>query len=322
MVKLKPRQVRAMSMTVNYGLKKKKLEAQREASKDLKALTEWLRGLDTRFEKRDDGGIYFVDRIRISSVRGIDTHTSKYSVPSGVDKMYYDLRDLYLWPDMKKDIAEHVSKCLTCSKIKAEHQKPSGLLQQPEIHEWKWEKITMDLVTRLPRSSSEYDGIWVIVDRLTKFAHFLAIREDFKMEKLARIYINGIVARHRALGTRLDMSTAYHPQTDGQSERTIQTLENMLRACVMDFGGSWDTYLPLVKFSNNNSYRKSIKCAPFEALYGRTDLAKITKKWLKPDKNEHEIVKSAQKPDPKIFLCSRSQVKSKLQTQGAHSANC
>ncbi|GKC67137.1 putative reverse transcriptase domain-containing protein, partial [Tanacetum coccineum] len=162
-------------------------------------------------------------------------------------------------------------RCLTCSKIKAEHQKPSGLLQQPEIPEWKWEKLAMDFITKLPKSSSGYDTIWVIVDRLTKSAHFLPIREDYKTEKLAKIYVNEIVARHgvpvsiisnrngrftshlwqalqEALATRLDMSTAYHPQTDGQSERTIQTLEDMLRACVMDFGGSWDTHLLLTDF--------------------------------------------------------------------------
>ncbi|GJT09768.1 putative reverse transcriptase domain-containing protein [Tanacetum coccineum] len=97
----------------------------------------------------------------------------------------------------------------------------------------------MDLVLNLPRSSTGYDAIWVVVDRLTKSAHFLPIREDYKTEKLARIYINEI----KALGTKLDMSTAYHPETDGQSERTIQTLEDMLRVCVMDFGGSWDTHL-------------------------------------------------------------------------------
>ncbi|GJT49757.1 putative reverse transcriptase domain-containing protein [Tanacetum coccineum] len=195
------------------------------------------------------------------------TKTSKYSVHPGADKMYYNLRDLYWWPGMKRNIVEYVSKCLTCSKIKAKHQKPSGLLQQPEILEWKWEKITMD-------------------------SHFLPIREDYKTEKLVRIYINEIVARHgvlvsiildrdgrfashlwqalqKALGTKLNMSTAYHPNTDGQSKRTIQTLEDMLRTCVMDFGGSWDTHLPLVEFSYNNSYHKSIKCALFEALYGR-----------------------------------------------------
>ncbi|GJY31055.1 putative reverse transcriptase domain-containing protein [Tanacetum coccineum] len=137
-----------------------------------------------------------------------------------------------------------------------------------EIPEWKWEKITKNFVIKLPKSSSGHDTIWVIVDRLTKSAHFLPIREDYKTEKLANIYTNDIVARH-ALGTRLDMSTAYHPQTDGQSERTIQTLEDMLRACVMDFSGSWDTHLPLIEFSYNNSYHTSIKCAPFEAPYGQ-----------------------------------------------------
>nr|GEW65813.1 reverse transcriptase domain-containing protein [Tanacetum cinerariifolium] len=174
--------------------------------------------------------------------------------------------------------------------IKAKHQEPSGLLQQSEIPEWKWEKITIDLVTKFPKSSNGYDAIWVIMDRLTKSA---PIREDNKTEKLARIYINEIIARHgvpvsiisdrdgqfvshlwqalqKALGTRLNMSTASHPKTDGESERTIQILEDMLRACVMDLGGSWDTHLSLVKFSYNNSYHKSIKCIPFEALYGQS----------------------------------------------------
>ncbi|GJU02947.1 putative reverse transcriptase domain-containing protein [Tanacetum coccineum] len=158
--RLKPRRVRAMSITIHSRLKTKILEAQGEASKDLKAPTEWLRGLETHFERRDDGGIYFFDRIWIPSVGGVrklimdEAHTSRYSIHPGADKMYHDLRDLYWWPGMKRDIAEYVSKCLTCSKIKAEHQKPSGLLQQPEIPEWKWEKITMDLVTKFPRSSS------------------------------------------------------------------------------------------------------------------------------------------------------------------------
>ncbi|GJR68539.1 putative reverse transcriptase domain-containing protein [Tanacetum coccineum] len=296
--RLKPRRVRAMSMTIQSGLKAKILEAQREAAKDFKAPAAWLRGLDAQFEIQNDEVIYFVGRIWIPLVGEIrklimdEAHTTQYSVHPGADKMYYDLRDLYWWPGMKRDITDYVSKCLTCSKIKAEHQKPSGLLQQPEILELKWEKLSMDLITGLPRSSSGYDAIWVNVDRLSKSAHFLPIREDYKSDKLARIYFNEIVARHgvpvsiildrdgrfashlwqslqKALGTRLDMSTAYHPQTDGQSERTIQTLEDMLRACVMDFEGSWETHLPLIEFSYNNSYHKSIKCAPFEALYGR-----------------------------------------------------
>ncbi|GJV61813.1 putative reverse transcriptase domain-containing protein [Tanacetum coccineum] len=201
--RLKPRRVRAMSITIHSGLKTKILEAQKaKPSKDLKAPTEWLRGLETHFEQRDDGEIYFFDRIWIPSVGGVrklimdEAHTSRYSVHPGADKMYYDLRDLYWWPGMKRDIAEYVSRCLTCSKIKAEHQKPSGFLQQPEIPEWKWEKITMDFVTKLPKSSSGHDTIWVVVDRLTKSAHFLPIREDYKTEKLAKIYTNEIVARH------------------------------------------------------------------------------------------------------------------------------
>ncbi|GJZ28563.1 reverse transcriptase domain-containing protein [Tanacetum coccineum] len=234
---------------------------------------------------------------------------SKYSVHPGADKMYHDLRDMYWWPGMKRDIATYVSKCLTCSKVKAEHQRPSGLLQQLEIPEWKWDKITMDFITKLPRSKSGHDTIWVIVDRLTKSAHFLAIREDYSTEKLAKIYIDEIVARHgvpvsiisdrdgrftsrcwqtvqKALGTRLDMSTAYHPQTDGQSERTIQTLEDMLRACVIDFGGSWDVHLPLAEFSYNNSYHSSIRCAPFEALYGRKFV--LIKEKLKAARNRQK----------------------------------
>ncbi|GJS35811.1 putative reverse transcriptase domain-containing protein [Tanacetum coccineum] len=120
-----------------------------------------------------------------------------YSVYPGADKMYYDLRDLYWCPGMKRDIAEYVSRCLTCFKIKPVHQKTLRIFfKQPEIPEWKWEKITMDFVTKLPKSSSGHDTIWVVVDRLTKSAHFLPIREDYKTEKLAKIYTNEIVARH------------------------------------------------------------------------------------------------------------------------------
>ncbi|GJQ90309.1 putative reverse transcriptase domain-containing protein [Tanacetum coccineum] len=219
-------------------------------------------------------------------------HKSKYSIHPGSDKMYQDMKKLYWWPNMKADISTYVSKCLTCAKVKAEHQRPSGLLVQPKIPQWKWDNITMDFVTKLHKSSQGYDTIWVIVDRLTKSAIFVPMRETDPMEKLARMYLKEVVTRHgipvsiicerdprfasnswrslqKALGTSLDMSTAYHPQTDGQSERTIQTLEDVLRACVIDFGNGWVKHLPLVEFSYNNSYHASIKAAPFEALYGR-----------------------------------------------------
>nr|GFA98907.1 putative reverse transcriptase domain-containing protein [Tanacetum cinerariifolium] len=193
-----------------------------------------------------------------------ESHKSKYSVHPNFDKMYKDMKLLYWWPNMKADIATYVSKCLTCLKVKAKHQKPSGLLVQPEIPQCKWENITMDFVTKLPKAQSGNDTIWVVVDRLAKSAHFLPMKETDPMDKLARLYL-----KEKAMGTRLDMSMAYHPETDGQSERTIQTLEDMLHACVIDFGNGWERHLPLVEFSYNNSYHASIKAAPFEALYGR-----------------------------------------------------
>ncbi|KAJ9553287.1 hypothetical protein OSB04_017332 [Centaurea solstitialis] len=181
------------------------------------------------------------------------------------------------WLGMKRDMARYVEKkCLTCLRVKAEHQRPHGKLQPLEIPVWKWEHITMDLITKLPRTPRNVDAIWVIVDRLTKSAHFIAINESSWSEKLADIYVKEVVARHEVpvtvisdrdvrftsqfwrrfhedMGTKQQFSTAFHHQTDGQSERTIQTLEDMLRACVLDFGGSWDTYLPLAEFSYNNS---------------------------------------------------------------------
>ena len=106
-----------------------------------------------------------------------EAHKSKYSIHPGSDKMYKDLKIHYWWLGMKKEIALYVSKCLTCSRVKAEYQKPSGYLQQPKIPEWKWDQITMDFVTKLPRASGGHDAIWVIVDRLTKSAHFLPIKK-------------------------------------------------------------------------------------------------------------------------------------------------
>nr|GEV61871.1 putative reverse transcriptase domain-containing protein [Tanacetum cinerariifolium] len=128
--------------------------------------------------------------------------------------------------------------------------------------------ITMDFITKLPKSSQGYDTIWVIIDRLTKSAIFVPMREIDPMEKLARMYLKER-SLQKDLGIGLDMSTAYHPQTDGQSERTIQTLEDMLCARVIDFEKGWVNHLSLVEFSYNKSYHASIKAAPFEAPYGR-----------------------------------------------------
>ncbi|GJY79898.1 putative reverse transcriptase domain-containing protein [Tanacetum coccineum] len=208
--------------------------------------------------------------------------------------MYQDLMKLYWWPNIKAEIVTYVSKCLTCAKAKADCQKPFGLLVQPVIPVWKWENITMDFVTKLLKTSTGQDTIWVIVDRLIKSAHFLPIKETDSMEKLTRQYLKKVVSRHgvpvsiisnrdskftshfwkslnEALGTQLDMSTAYHPKTDGQSERTIQTLEDMLRACVVDFGKGWDRHLSLEEFSYNKSYHTNAQLTCPEIVHETTE---------------------------------------------------
>nr|GEU95257.1 reverse transcriptase domain-containing protein [Tanacetum cinerariifolium] len=148
----------------------------------------------------------------------------------------------------KAIIAEYVGKCLTCFRVKAECQKPSDVLVQPDIPMWKWEKITMDFVTKLPKTSNGHDTIWVIVDRLTKSAHFIPTRAKNSMETLTRFW----KLLQSVLGTQLDLSMAYHPETDGQSERTIQTLEDMLRSCFIDFGKGWEKHLPLKCLSDES----------------------------------------------------------------------
>nr|GFA68678.1 reverse transcriptase domain-containing protein [Tanacetum cinerariifolium] len=307
--------VRALVMTISLDLPKQILNAQTETRKPKNIKNEDVEGMlvenaknteeirEQKLEPRVDGTQCLNDRSwlpcygNLRTVIMNESHKSKYSVHPGSDKMYQDMKKLYWWPNMKADIATYVSKCLTCSKVKAEHQRPSGLLVhlrylngsgttslwilsrsflsrrkgttlfgpsrllvQPEIPVWKWDNITMDFVTKLPKSPQGYDTIWVIVDRLTKSAIFAPMRETDPLEKLAKLYLKEVVARHgipfsiiyKALGTSLDMSTAYHPETDGQSERTIQTLEDMLRACAINFRKGWVNHLPLVEFSYNN----------------------------------------------------------------------
>ena len=245
-----------------------------------------------------DGVLMFQDRMCLPDVVDIKRqvmdkgHKSKWAIHPGMMKMYQDLRKMYWWMGMKRDIREYVSKCLQCQQIKAVRQKPAGLLQPLPISKWKWEDITMDFVIGFPRTTKGNNSIWVIVDRLTKSSHFIPIRNTQTMDQLAAIYLREIVRLHgapvsitsdrdprfvsrfwqslqRAMGTKLNLSTAFHPQTDGQSERTIQTLEDLLRACAMEFQGSWEEHLALAEFTYNNGYQVSIGMAPFEALYGR-----------------------------------------------------
>ncbi|GJZ01159.1 putative reverse transcriptase domain-containing protein [Tanacetum coccineum] len=186
-----PIRVRALVVTVHNNLPEQIRNAQVEACKEENIGAEGFRGEGEPFEVRSDGTKCLKGRVWIPLFGGLrdlimlESHKSKYSIHPGSDKMYHDLRKLYWWPNMKADIATYVSKCLTCAKVKAEHQRPSGLLQQPEIPVWKWERITMDFITKLPRTSSGYDSIWVIVDRLTKILlNIIPMNDKYKIEKL------------------------------------------------------------------------------------------------------------------------------------------
>ena len=265
----------------------------------IKLKEEIEKGKKAEFQIRDDGMIVKGQRMCVPEYGELkrdimeEAHSSAYDMHPGSTKMYKTLKEHYWWNRIKKkEIASFVSRCLTCQQVKAKHQKPAGKIPLLPIPVWKWEKITMDFVTGLPRTQRQHDAICVIVDRLTKSAHFLPINVEDSLDKLAQLNVDEIVRLHgvsvsmvsdrdprftsrfwpslqAALGTRLHFSTTFHPQMDGQSERTIQMLEDMLRACVMEFKGSWDTHLALMEFAYNNSYQARIEMSPFEALYGR-----------------------------------------------------
>ncbi|KAL0533871.1 hypothetical protein IC582_028142 [Cucumis melo] len=255
-------------------------------------------GQTTEFSLSSDGGLLFERRLCVPSDSAVKTellseaHSSPFSMHPGSTKMYQDLKRVYWWRNMKREVAEFVSKCLVCQQVKAPRQKPAGLLQPLSIPEWKWENVSMDFITGLPRTLRGFTVIWVVVDRLTKSAHFVPGKSTYTASKWAQLYMSEIVRLHgvpvsivsdrdarftskfwkglqTAMGMRLDFSTAFHPQTDGQTERLNQVLEDMLRACALEFPGSWDSHLHLMEFAYNNSYQATIGMAPFEALYGK-----------------------------------------------------
>ncbi|KAL0561626.1 hypothetical protein IC582_002066 [Cucumis melo] len=250
------------------------------------------------FSISSDGGLVFERRLCVPSDSVIKTellseaHSSPFSMHPCSTKMYQDQKRVYWWRNMKREVAEFVSRCLVCQQVKAPRQKPAGLLQPLSIPEWKWENVSMDFITGLPRTLRGFTVIWVVVDRLTKSAHFVPGKSTYTASKWAQLYMSEIVRLHgvpvsivsdrdarftskfwkglqTAMGTRLDFSTAFHPQTDGQTERLNQDLEDMLRACALEFPDSWDSHFHLMEFAYNNSYQATIGMAPFEALYGK-----------------------------------------------------
>ncbi|KAA0035721.1 ty3-gypsy retrotransposon protein [Cucumis melo var. makuwa] len=223
-------------------------------------------GQAVEFSISSNGGLLFERRFCVPSDSAVKTellseaHSSRFSMHPGSTKMHQDLKRVYWWRNMKREVAEFVSKCLVCQQVKAPRQKPAV--------------------------------IWVVVDRLTKSAHFVPGKSTYTASKWAQLYMSEIVRLHgvpvsivsnrdahftskfwkglqTAMGTTLDFSTAFHPQTDGQIERLNKVLEDMLRSCALEFPGSWDSHLHLMEFAYNNSYQATIDMAPFEALYGK-----------------------------------------------------
>ncbi|WVZ52960.1 hypothetical protein U9M48_003958 [Paspalum notatum var. saurae] len=274
----------------------------REHQKDDKKLQE-IRELiklskAPHFREDEQGTLWYKNRICVPNADSItklilsESHDMAYSIHPSSTKMYYDLKERFWWYGMKRAVAEYVAICDTCQRVKAEHQRPAGLLQPLKVAEWKWEEITIDFIMGLPRTQKGYNSIWIVVDRLTKVAHFIPVNTTYSGAKLAELYISRIVCLHGvpktiisdrgsqftsrfweqlhdSLDTKLRFSTAYHPQTDGQTERTNQILEDILRACTIQYGTSWDKCLPYAEFSYNNSNQASLKKSPFEALYSK-----------------------------------------------------
>ena len=248
-------------------LKQMMIEAQKNDVKLQQSVQLVTNGDSTNYFIKEDGGLYYKTTLCVPNVSELrnklmyESHNTVFTMHPGGNKMYQDLKQYYWWRGMKKDIVEYVSKCLTCQQVKVEHQVPSGLLNPIPIPHWKWDNITLDFVSSFPLTQVKHDSVWVIVDRLTKSTHFLTVRLDYSMNRLAELYVNEIVRLHgiplsivsdrdpqftsrfwkelqSTLGTRPNFSTVFHPQADGQSKRVIQVLEDMLQGCVLDFPGS------------------------------------------------------------------------------------
>ncbi|KAA0036143.1 reverse transcriptase [Cucumis melo var. makuwa] len=262
---------------VRSSLVTKIVRRQSEDSNLQKKLEKSKKCLEVEFELRTDGAIVKQGRLCVLNISELknaileEAHSSAYAMHPGSTKMYRTLKKTYWWSGMKQEIAEYVDRCLICQQVKPLRQRPGGFLNPLPVLEWKWEHITVDFLFGLPRTSSGHDGLWVIVDRLTKTVRFIPIKATSTLDQLARLYVDKIVSQYgvsvsivsdrdprfiskflpslqKAMGTELKFSTSFHPQTDG----------------------SWDTHLPLMEFAYNNSYQSSIGMAPYEALYGRT----------------------------------------------------
>jgi hypothetical protein len=221
-----------------------------------------------------------------------EMHDVPYVGHTGYQKTITAVRSQFFWLGMKKDVDHYIAQCMECQKVKAQHRHPTDLLQPLPIPEKKWEVITMDFITGLPRMNKQHDSIMVVVEKLTKAAHFVPMKTTHTMANIAEIFMKEISRLHgiprkivsdrdtkftsklwkglfKGFGTNINFITTYHPQTDGKIERVNRIIKDMLRMYVMDKPSKWEDYLHLIEFAYNNGYQASFRMSPFEALYGR-----------------------------------------------------
>jgi hypothetical protein len=238
------------------------------------------------------GRVYVPNSNELKKLILREMHNVPYVGHPGYQKTIAAVKIHYYWPGMKKEVVDFIAICLECQKVKDEHRHPTFFLQPLPIPEWKWEVVTMDFITKMPRTNKQHDSIMVVVDKLTKAAHFIPIKLTHKERNIVCVYMKEITRLHgipkkivsdrdpkftsnvwkgllNGFGTNLNFSTTYHPKSSGKTERVNQVIEYMLRMYVMDKPSKWEDYLHLVEFSYNNGYQASLKMSPFEALYGR-----------------------------------------------------
>nr|GFA32830.1 retrotransposon protein, putative, Ty3-gypsy subclass [Tanacetum cinerariifolium] len=248
-------------------------EAQKEDGEIWSVVQNIKKGKQEEFRVDEHGVIWYGNRLCVPDVSFLreavlsEAHSSPFSIHSGSTKIYRDLKQNFWWNGMKQDVARFVAKCLTCQQVKIEHQRASGLLQPLDIPTWKWDQISMDFQGYSVSKLAEIFQQEII--RLHGTPTSIVFDRD---PRFTSRFWKGL---QNAWGMRLKFSTAFHPETDGQTQRTIQTLEDMLRSCALEWTGNWDEYLCLVEFAYNNSWHASIKGAPFELLYGRKCRAPI-----------------------------------------------
>jgi hypothetical protein len=221
-----------------------------------------------------------------------ELHNVPYARHSGYQKIVVTVKRHYIFPGMKKEIEEYIARCMEFQKVKAKHRHPTRLLQPLPIPEWKWEVVMMDFITIFPITSKQRESILVVVDNLTKAAHFIPLKTTHKETNVVGIYMREVASLYdipkmivldkdmkftsnfwkgllKGLEMNLNFSTTYHHESDGKQKRVNQVIEYMLRMYVKDKPSKWEDYLHLVEFAHNNGYQESLKMILFEALYGR-----------------------------------------------------